>query len=461
MLFSSLLFLFVFLPVVLLLYYCCPKRFRCGFLLAANLVFYACGEPVFVLLMLFSILLNWGGGLLAARCREKGRGAVLFGVVLLNLLLLGFFKYAGMIGDTLRMLPPLAGLPALEIPLPIGISFYTFQSMSYVIDVSRGDCEAQRNPVVFGTYVSLFPQLIAGPIVRYRDVEAELADPGRESFALFGDGAALFFVGLAKKVLLANPLGKLWTLCAADPQAAGAPGAWIGAAAFAMQIYFDFSGYSDMARGLGLLFGFHFCENFNYPYTASSVSDFWRRWHMSLTSWFRDYVYIPLGGNRRGTARTLFNLTVVWFLTGLWHGASWNFAAWGLYYAVILIAERLFLGKLLKKLPGFAAHLWVLFCVLIGWVLFAVEDVNGITEYLSVMFAGGGLSRETAVPLLGGIPLMLAGVLACLPAGRKLWERLPGRAAQILSLCFCVLSALLCTASLIRDSYNPFLYFRF
>ena len=461
MLFSSLLFLFVFLPAVLLLYYLCPRRFRCGFLLAANLVFYACGEPLFVLLMLFSVLLNWGGGLLAARCRGKARTAAVWGTVAVNLLLLGFFKYAGLIGDTLRLLPPLAGLPRLEIPLPIGISFYTFQSMSYVIDVGRGDCEAQKNPVVFGTYVSLFPQLIAGPIVRYRDVERELGDPGRESFGMFGDGAALFFVGLCKKVLLANPLGEIWTLCAADPGAAGAAGAWAGAAAFAMQIYFDFSGYSDMARGLGLLFGFRFGENFNYPYTAASVGDFWRRWHMSLTAWFRDYVYIPLGGNRRGTVRTLVNLTVVWFLTGLWHGASWNFAAWGLYYAGILIAERLFLGRLLDKLPAALSRLYVLFCVLIGWIFFAVEDVGGIAAYLSAMFAGGGVSRPVAVQLIGSVPLMLAAAAACLPLGKRLWDGLPPKAARILSPVFCVLSAVLCTASLIRDSYNPFLYFRF
>lgn len=460
MLFSSLVFLFFFLPAVLILYYLLPARFRCAFLLLADLVFYGFGEPAFVLLMLLSIVINYIGG----RCiafAGRARKTALAASLLLDLLLLGIFKYAGFLCDTLRLLPPLAGLPAVSIPLPIGISFYTFQSMSYLIDVYRADCLPQRNILTFGAYISLFPQLIAGPIVRYRDVERELADPHRESAEKFSLGAELFLIGLSKKVLLANPLGALWAQLSANPAALGAVGAWAGAAAFSMQLYFDFSGYSDMACGLGQMFGFTFCRNFSYPYTAKTVSDFWRRWHMSLTGWFRDYVYIPLGGSRCPLPRTLFNVAVVWMLTGLWHGASWNFVLWGLYYAVLLVLEKLFLGKVLEHLPAVVGRAYTLVCVAAGWMLFALEDMGHLRAYLAAMFTPGRSSGAAAAAVLAYLPLMLAAALACLPVVRTRFLRLPERPRRAAAAALSVCALVLCTAALVSDSYNPFLYFRF
>ena len=464
MLFSSLLFLFLFLPLVLVVYYLMPRRLRNAVLFAANLIFYGFGEPVFVLLMLFSVALNWGGGLWISRLEEAspGRKAVLILTVCMNLLLIGIFKYAGLIGDTLRLIPPLAGLPILEIPLPIGISFYTFQAMSYVIDVYRGDCAPQRSALRFGTYISLFPQLIAGPIVRYRDVADQLEDPFRESAALFSEGAGLFLVGLAKKVLLANPMGEIWTALTGDPACIGTLGAWAGLWAFSMQLYFDFSGYSDMARGLGKLFGFEFCENFRYPYTARSMTDFWKRWHLSLTTWFRDYVYIPLGGSRRGSARTLLNLLIVWFLTGLWHGASWNFVLWGLYNFVLLVLERQWLGKLLqRKGMTVPAHLYALLAIHLIWPVFGIDSFAVSRVYYRAMFTLSAASPETLSLLWGGLPTAIIGVAASLPEGRRMWLRIPEKPRAALSGLLCLLALVLCTGMLVNDSYNPFLYFRF
>lgn len=461
MLFSSLIFLYLFLPAVLILYYALPPRLRNAFLLLADLVFYGFGEPVFVLLMLLSILMNYLGGLCIARA-GRGRRIALAVPLLLDLLLLGIFKYAGFLGDTLRLLPPFAGLPEVSIPLPIGISFYTFQSMSYLVDVYRRDHLPQRNILTFGAYISLFPQLIAGPIVRYRDVEHELADLHRESAERFSLGAELFLVGLSKKVLLANPLGRLWSLLSADPAALSTAGAWVGAAAFSLQLYFDFSGYSDMACGLGRMFGFTFCPNFNYPYTAKTVSDFWRRWHMSLTGWFRDYVYIPLGGSRCALPRTLLNIAVVWMLTGLWHGASWNFVLWGLYYAVLLVLEKLFLGKLLERLPAAVGHAYTLLLVAVGWMLFALTDVRALGAYLAVLFGGGhALGGALAAQIAAHLPLLAAAVVGCLPVVRRGFLAVPERPRRALAAVLSVLSLVLCTAALVSDSYNPFLYFRF
>ncbi len=374
MLFSSNVFLFAFLPVVLLLYFICPRRLRNPVLLLWSLVFYGWGEPVYLFLMIATILLNYGFGLWIHKKQaagEKAKLPLVLGVVA-NLVILGFFKYAGFFVQQLQAVVPfLSGVKAPEISLPIGISFYVFQSMSYVIDVYRNDAPVQKNPLTFGTYVTLFPQLIAGPIVRYKDV-AEQMETRRENVHDFASGVQLFVLGLGKKVLLANPMGNLWNLLQAE---GGTLTAWVGILAYSLQIYFDFSGYSDMARGLGRMFGFEFLENFNYPYISASITEFWRRWHISLSTWFREYVYIPLGGNRKGLPRQILNLLIVWGLTGFWHGASWNFILWGLYYAVLLILEKLFLLKLLKKAPGIFGHLYTIFAVLLGWVLFYFENL--------------------------------------------------------------------------------------
>lgn len=462
MLFSSLVFLFLFLPLVLGIYYLLPRRCRNLFLLLANLVFYGFGEPAFVLLMVFSILINYAGGLWIARIYTKtGRRAALIITLSINILLLGVFKYAGFICDTLRLLPLFGNLPTVSLPLPIGISFYTFQAVSYLMDVYRQDCKPQDSLILFGTYISLFPQLIAGPIVRYRDVETSLKDPRRESAEDFSTGAELFLIGLSKKVLLANPLGALWNQLAANPESIGVVAAWCGAVAFSLQLYFDFSGYSDMACGLGRMFGFHFCENFNYPYIAQSITDFWRRWHMSLTTWFRDYVYIPLGGNRRKLPRVVLNTAIVWTMTGLWHGASWNFVLWGSYYAVLLITEKLFLRKLLEQLPAVFRSVYTLFLVVLGWVLFALEDIGRLQAYLCGMF---GLHHDTVLPeaqLWAYLPLLLVAVFACTPAAKRAFHKIPGQPGRILAGTTSILALLLCTAALVSDSYNPFLYFRF
>jgi len=462
MLFSSLVFLFIFLPVVLTIYYLLPRRLRNGFLLAVNLVFYGFGEPAFVLLMIFSILMNYAGGLMIARIRVDKKKMALAVTVCMNLLLLGIFKYAGFIGDTLRLLPPLKNIPVLHIPLPIGISFYTFQAISYLVDVYRRDCDAQKNPITFGMYISLFPQLIAGPIVRYSDISRSLADRHRESIEAFNSGAELFLIGLSKKVLLANPLGAFWAQISAMPDAIGTAGAWCGAIAFSMHLYLDFSGYSDMARGLGQMFGFTFGENFNYPYMSASATEFWRRWHISLTTWFRDYVYIPLGGNRRGKGRVLFNIVVVWALTGLWHGASWNFVCWGLYYAVLLVLEKIFLLKWLERLPSLLRRVYTLIIVAFGWVLFALEDAAQLKTYIITLLGGGNAIDGAAVAQIwGNLPLLLVAALACTPLAKFLYNHLPQKSGRALAGISCVFALLLCTAALVSDSYNPFLYFRF
>jgi alginate O-acetyltransferase complex protein AlgI len=452
LIFSSPLFLFIFLPVVLSLFYAVPAPFRNGFLFFANLVFYGWGSPAYLIVMLFSIGINYLFGLAAGALRRHPAGArrALIGSVAINLGMLGFFK--------LSVVP--------DWPLPAGISFYTFQAMSYVIDVYRGDVQSQRNFIVFGAYISLFPQLIAGPIVRYKDVDAQLADPRRETLTRFAEGVRLFLVGLAKKVLLANPMGILWDFFSAAPGQNGPLGSWIGIAAFTFQIYFDFSGYSDMARGLGKMFGFEFTRNFDYPYISRGVTEFWRRWHISLSSWFRDYVYIPLGGNKGGRRRTVFNLFVVWSLTGLWHGAHGNFLLWGLYYFVLLTAEKYLLADCLKRLPGCLSHLYTLFLVMIGWVIFGIEDWSRLSRYLVSLFfaeSGSGLiSSDGLAQARAYLPLMLAAAAACLPIGRQMYAKYKDtKCVRILELIAAPAILALCTASLISQSYNPFLYFQF
>ena len=465
MVFSSLLFLFVYLPIVLLVYYLAPGRVRMGWLFVVNLVFYAWGEPVYVFLMLLSIGVNYAAGLLVGRYRDDKRRArwILAGNAIVNIGLLFFFKYSALFVRTLNALPYLQ-LPVPEVALPIGISFYTFQGMSYPIDVYRNDAEPQRNFIRFGTFVALFPQLIAGPIVRYKDLAWQF-EADRRSAESFASGIGRFALGLGKKVLLANNIGLLWD-CYASASASSLSfvGAWLGTIAFSLQIYFDFSGYSDMAIGLGRMLGFEFMENFRFPYAASSITEFWRRWHISLGTWFRDYVYIPLGGNRCGLQKQLMNILIVWALTGLWHGASWTFLIWGLYHAFFLLLEKTFLLRLLDKLPRFVRHLYTLVVVFTGWVVFQQDSLSQTAVFWRAMFGFGraGLMNSTDLYRLGAYGLLLlVGAIVSLPWLRNRYERLSSRWKRILCPVGTVLLIVFSTCYLVDGSYNPFLYFRF
>ena len=461
MVFSSLPFLFFYLPVVLAIYKRAPLKLRNGFLMIASLFFYGWGEPVYICIMLFSIAVDYTHGRLVERWRDRdklARAAVASSVVC-NLGILIFFKYWDFIAGSVNTLTGLS-LPVLGLPLPIGISFYTFQTMSYTIDVYRRDAFVQKDLVSFGTYVTLFPQLIAGPIFRYKEVADQLLKR-REDLEQFVSGVRRFTVGLAKKVLLANAIGQLWDAASASADLTAA-GAWLGLFAYAFQIYFDFSGYSDMAIGLGKMFGFTFPENFNYPYISRSVVEFWRRWHISLTTWFREYVYFPLGGNRVPKWKWIRNILVVWLLTGIWHGAGWNFLLWGLYYAAWMLAERLFLGRWLERLPAAVRHAYTMLVVLLGWAVFAVEDMGRLGRYLHALFGGGGLfSAADGYQLRSYFPLLVILAAGSTPLAKKLWERLGERWRELLVPVLTLAALVLCTASLVDASYNPFLYFRF
>ena len=464
MVFSSLLFLFVFLPITFAGYYLLPRKARNVFLLAANLVFYFCGEPVYIVVMLGSILINYVFGLLIGRENNtpKAKKAYLCAALCADIAVLCVFKYTGFIAGILSKVPAFSALRTISIPLPVGISFYTFQTMSYIIDVYRGDAERQKNPIAFANYVSLFPQLIAGPIVRYRDVDEQLSFR-QESFEKVSSGAALFACGLAKKVLIANAMGALWDKLSALAGFGGILGALGAAVAFSFQIYFDFSGYSDMARGLGRMFGFEFLENFNYPYISKSVTEFWRRWHISLGTWFREYVYIPLGGNRRGIRRQALNLLIVWALTGLWHGASWNFVLWGLYYGALLMLEKFFMKSVAAGQRPIIGRIYTLIAVVFGWVIFAFDSMDGLKGYFSA-FSGdyGFLSGNARALLFAYLPLMLVAGFASTPCAHRLFEKVgEGKLRTALTCIFIVLSLLLSTAQLVYGSFNPFLYFRF
>ena len=466
MVFSSLEFLSLFLPAVFALYFLCPVRFRNGLLLIASLFFYAWGEPLYVTVMLASITLNYILGLLLGKVKSPGgRKGVLAAGVSVNLLLLGVFKYGNFAIENVNGLFGSA-IPALQLSLPIGISFFTFQAMSYVIDVYRGKAAVQKNPFSFGLYISLFPQLIAGPIVRYSTVEAEI-NHRTSDFAGAAKGIRRFVSGLAKKVLLANGVGALFKALLAGGAALPALPAWIAAFSYAFQIYFDFSGYSDMAIGLGLIFGFHFEENFNYPYVSKSITEFWNRWHISLSTWFKEYLYIPLGGNRKGKLKQVRNIFIVWLLTGLWHGAAWNFILWGVYYGCLLLLEKFALGKVLKKLPAALQHVYALVIVLFGWVLFAFDDVKLLPSFLGSMFGANGLmAADTPYFLLKNALFFVLCAAACLPVWKKLGEKWRAKhengkgffAAETL---WYVLLFLLSVAALVDGSYNPFIYFRF
>ena len=464
MVFSSLLFLFLYLPIVLILYYICPRKWRNLLLFVVNLVFYGWGEPVYVSLMIFSTVVDYTCGYFISKYREtnkKKAKAFVVTSVIINLSLLGFFKYAGFIADTLNYLPFL-NIPSLTIPLPIGISFYTFQTMSYSIDVYRGDAPMQKNIITFGTYVSLFPQLIAGPIVRYKDVAYQL-DHRRETLDQFTKGVCIFCVGLAKKVLIANQMGALWDNLRATGET-GWLGSWVGIIAYTFQIYFDFSGYSDMACGLGNMFGFEFLKNFNYPYISKSITEFWRRWHISLGTWFREYVYIPLGGNRKGVVRQMLNLLIVWFLTGFWHGADFNFIFWGLYFGLLLVLEKFVLKKWLDKAPAAIQHIYALFFIVIGWVLFYFSDLSEMGAFFTSMFGFGGtvISQDAGALALSYLPMLLVAAFASTPVMTNLYRKIENiKAAPILKTAFCIVVLGLSTALLVSQSYNPFLYFRF
>ena len=464
MVFSSLTFLFFYLPVVLVMYFAAPLHWRNVVLLIVSLFFYGWGEPVYITIMVVSILIDYSHGLLVEKYRDNDKKARRFVAqsVVFNLLLLGFFKYYDFFAANLSLIPGVQ-IPQLGLSLPIGISFFTFQTMSYTIDVYRRDAPVQRNLLTFGTFVTMFPQLIAGPIVKYKTVARELNERthGPEEFA---SGVQLFVIGLAKKVLLANSIGALWetSLAAQLSGTMTVAGGWLGLAAYSFQIYFDFSGYSDMAIGLGRMFGFHFEQNFDHPYLSSSVTEFWRRWHMSLTSWFREYVYIPLGGNRGGTARTLRNIVIVWFLTGFWHGAGWNFILWGLYFAVWLILEKFLLKGVLFKTPAWVKHLYTLVVVAVGWGIFAIEDMGRCLAYLSTCFGNGALWSAADIYALRSYALTLIVLaLASTLLGKRVWGALSARLRQALFPVLMVGALVLCTAYLVDGSYNPFLYFRF
>lgn len=461
MVFSSLLFLFIFLPIFLMIYYVAPRGLRNFILFIASLIFYAWGEPIYVSIMIFSTVLDYTVGRVIDHYRgHKYIPKVALGVSIVgNLGMLAFFKYANFFVDNINNFLGL-NINLLQIALPIGISFYTFQTLSYTIDLYRGKIGVQKNIISFGTYVAMFPQLIAGPIVTYDTVEHELNNRV-ETLDEFSEGVIRFIEGLGKKVLLANNIGMAWEMTKAIPvQELTVVGAWFGIVAFALQLYFDFSGYSDMAIGLGKMMGFKFPENFNYPYLSKSVTEFWRRWHMTLGSWFREYLYIPLGGNRVSKPKFYRNLMIVWFLTGFWHGAGWNFILWGLFFGILIIIERIGLLKVLEKCPKWVSHVYLLVVVLVSWVLFAVEDLSQMIAYLKTMigFSGSGLINTPTLYQLSNYALVMGiGILFATPLMKKTGTKFKPWMMYI----FYVVVTVLSTAYLVDSTFNPFLYFRF
>lgn len=467
MVFSSILFLFYFLPITLVLYYIVPFKYKNAVLFAVSLLFYSWGEPTYIFLMLATTIYNYICGRLLGKWQQKGnqkrQKAIVAAAVIGDLAVLGFFKYSNFVTGNLNSIFHL-DIQFMQIALPIGISFYTFQALSYVIDVYRHTTTSQSSFISFGTYITMFPQLIAGPIVRYNSIAKEL-DNRQHNTQLFSDGICRFTVGLAKKVLLANNIGQLFDTVRATPSAnMSVLFAWLGVVAYAFQIYFDFSGYSDMAIGLGKMFGFHFDENFNYPYISKSITEFWRRWHISLSTWFKEYLYIPLGGNRKGKARTIFNLFIVWFATGFWHGANWNFILWGLYYFVFLIIEKQFLKKYLDRFPAAVSHIYTLLIVLVGWAIFAMDGDGELLTFLGYMFGKACFATQNVwyylrsyamvllVCLLASMPIIKQGMRHLLAHYKKLW---------ILRPILVGVGLFLCIIYLVDSSYNPFLYFRF
>lgn len=467
MVFSTPIFLFYFLALTLLVYYVVPRKGRNVVLLISSLFFYYWGEREYVAIMFLSTAIDYTHGMLVERCKKKGndKGArmAVASSIIFNLALLLFFKYWDFLAGSFQAMG-LTFMPVLNIHLPIGISFYTFQTMSYTIDVYRGDTRAQRNIINFGTFVTLFPQLIAGPIIKYKDLGDQINER-TTSTEKFASGVQIFMVGMAKKVLVANNVGMLWE--AYKAMSAGeltVLGAWLGVIAFTFQIYFDFSGYSDMAIGLGRMLGFEFLPNFNYPYISKSITEFWRRWHISLSTWFREYLYIPLGGNRCSKPRWMFNLLVVWAATGIWHGASWNYLIWGLYFFVLLMLEKFFLLKVLSKAPALVGHVYTLFFVVVSWAIFAIEDFAQLGSYLKVMFGLGGvplMDAKLGYYVTSYLPILLVAAVASTPLGAKLYHKLKTPAAEVVCTVLVLAGLVVCTAYLVDGTYNPFLYFRF
>jgi alginate O-acetyltransferase complex protein AlgI len=479
MVFSSTVFLFLFLPVVLGLYFLTPDRFKNSVLLACSLFFYAWGEKAFVLVMVATIVANYAYGLLIDRFRNESRGKLVLGIAIAtNLGFLVAFKYANFIADNINQVLGLAGVPPFHLDpvhLPIGISFFTFQAMSYVVDVSRGVVPVQRNLLRMALYKSLFPQLIAGPIVRYRDIAADI-DQRVVHLSDFAEGTRRFIIGLGKKMLIANTLAVPADAVFSLSTNQLTPGlAWLGVVCYSLQLYFDFSGYSDMAIGLGRMFGFHFLENFNYPYISRSITEFWRRWHISLSTWFRDYLYIPLGGNRGSSARTYFNLALVFFLCGLWHGASWNFVVWGLFHGALLILERLGLGRLLRNAVAPLGHIYVLLMVMVGWVFFRAATLHDSFAYIAAMFGhaqGAGIEYHAGMHLNAEIWVtLIIGFIGATPFLPTLSAALTARGAlaapalrqsvAAAGISFHAMILWLSTLSLASGTHNPFIYFRF
>ncbi|MCY6484120.1 MBOAT family protein [Clostridium aestuarii] len=467
MVFSSLIFIFVFLPLTIITYYIVPKNFRNFILLIASLVFYAWGEPIYIFIMIFSTVFDYTNGLLIHKFRERRRIArlVFINSMVVNLGILCFFKYYNFIIYNINSLMHV-NIDTPNLPLPIGISFYTFQTMSYVIDLYIGKVSVQKKIISFGTYVTMFPQLVAGPIVKYGDIDKQL-NKRKESLAMFGEGAELFIIGLAKKVLLANNIGLLWDNVKATPIGEiSILSAWLGIIAFTFQIYFDFSGYSDMALGLGKMFGFNLIRNFNYPYISKSVTEFWHRWHISLGAWFREYLYIPLGGNKKGRLKQYRNLLLVWLLTGLWHGSNWNFIFWGLYFGVFVTIEKIFLLKWLKNKP-MAGHIYTMLVVIIGWVLFEFEDITKCIAFIKVMFGFGQhlLFNNKALYYFHTNAILFIVLIICsTPITKYIVLNVRKKLKMVGSIAIPVSYMLLIfvvTAYLVNETYNPFLYFKF
>jgi alginate O-acetyltransferase complex protein AlgI len=466
MVFSSIVFLYIFLPLMLLLYFIVPSKLKNAIMILASLVFFAWGEIRYIFIMLVLAVMDFICGKQITKYQNNKKKKIIFLMinVVVNLGILFFFKYADFIITNINNLTGLS-IPLLNIPLPIGVSFNTFQSLSYIIDVYRGTVKCEKSFYNYLTYTTLFPQIIAGPIVRYETVDEEL-ETKNISMDNFSAGMKRFIIGLGKKVLIANSVGALWnTIETGNYSELSMLFAWMGIIAFALQIYFDFSGYSDMAIGLAQIFGMKFDENFNYPYISKSITEFWRRWHITLSSWFRDYVYIPLGGNRKGLAIQIRNILIVWFLTGAWHGASWNFILWGVYFGVILILEKLFLLKLLDKLPNIIRHIYAIVIILVSWAIFAFEDLAKVGEYMKAMFINSNFWNYEALYYLQNYwVLILIGAICSIPLWKKIKEKIDSKnrkGLELITTLGYVAILILSTASLVTNSFNPFLYFRF
>ena len=456
MVFSSLEFIFIFLPIFFIIYYVAKDKYKNFIILIFSLLFYSFGEPVYILLLLLSSIVDYSNGFFINKFKDDKKKKRIFLIIsiIVNLSILGFFKYADFFIDNINLFG--LNVKNFNLALPLGISFFTFQTMSYSIDVYKGNINYEKNFINYMAYVSMFPQLVAGPIVRYKDISKELKKR-THTFENYSEGLFRFLTGLFKKVLIANTMGYVFGILTSDVSSISLVGAWLGALSFALQIYFDFSGYSDMAIGLGKMMGFTYPENFNYPYIADSITDFWRRWHITMSTWFKDYVYIPLGGSKKGSLRTIFNLFIVWFLTGLWHGASYNFIMWGLYFFIILIIEKNFISKL--KLNKVIKHIYVIIVILISWVIFSFTDFNVMLTYLKRMFINASIIDNTVLFSLKSYALYY--IIGIILSTKLIYKIKPNKVINILIGILYVIFFILTVASLVSDSYNPFLYFRF